>query len=75
MGQPQKNVWSTGVIDMQGPVPTGNVVKDFYVGNTHIRICDDYCRDKTPCEVEAILERIAKIAMANFRAAAERQTE
>lgn len=42
-------------------VPTGHVVKDFYIGNTHVRICDDYCRDKTPEEVQAILDRIAKI--------------
>lgn len=41
----------------------GHVVEEFYIGNTHIRICDDYCRDKTPEEVEAILKRIADITL------------
>lgn len=38
----------------------GHVVKDFYIGNTHIQICDDYCRDKTKEEVDEILARIAE---------------
>ena len=25
-----------------------NIVRDFTVGNTRIKIADDYCRDKTP---------------------------
>ena len=37
----------------------GNVVKDFQIGNTRIKICDDYCRDTSPDEVQAILDRIA----------------
>ena len=37
----------------------GNVVKDFLIGNTRIKICDDYCRDTTPEAVQAILTRIA----------------
>ena len=37
----------------------GNVVKDFKIGNTRIKICDDYCRDKTPEAVQAVLDRIA----------------
>jgi len=37
----------------------GNVVKDFLIGNTRIKICDDYCRDTTPEAVQAILDRIA----------------
>ena len=36
----------------------GNVVKDFQIGNTRIKICDDYCRDTSPEEVQAILNRI-----------------
>ena len=39
-------------------VELGHVVEDFYIGNTHVRICDDACRDKTPEEVQAILDRI-----------------
>ena len=40
-------------------VGEGNVVKDFKIGRTRIKICDDYCRDKTPEAVQAILDRIA----------------
>ena len=36
------------------------VVKDFYIGNTHIQICDDAVV-KTPEEVDAILRRCEKI--------------
>ena len=37
----------------------GNVVKDFQIGNTRIKICDNYCRDTTPEAVQVILDRIA----------------
>lgn len=37
------------------PIGKGNVVKEFKVGNTKCRICDDYCRDKTSDEVDVIL--------------------
>ena len=42
---------------------TGNVVKDFKIGNTRVKICDDYCRNKSKQEVEAILRRIANITI------------
>lgn len=51
----------------------GNVVRDFYIGATRIKICDDYCRDKTPEDVEAILARIARQAQPRLAAAAERE--
>ena len=44
---------------MVSGIGEGNVVKDFKIGNTRIKICDDYCRDKTPEDVQAILDRIA----------------
>ena len=56
-------------------VAEGNVVKDFYIGHTHIKICDDSCRDKTPEQVEAILARIARIALGSMIAAAEEKNE
>lgn len=43
------------------------VVSDYKIGNTNIKICDDACRDKTPQEVEAILERLKAIAIKHFR--------
>jgi len=38
----------------------GNVVKEFMIENTRIKICDDYCKDRTPEEVEDILRGIAR---------------
>lgn len=43
------------------PPKVGHIVKEWYDGNTHCIICDDYCRDKTPEDVEAILDRIATL--------------
>lgn len=42
------------------------VVKDFYLGNTHVTIHDDYVV-KTPDEVKAILKRCAEIVKADER--------
>ena len=44
---------------MAESVGEGHVVKDFKLGETRIKICDDYCRDKTPEAVQAVLDRIA----------------
>ncbi len=51
-----------------GPPKMGHIVKEWYDGNTHCIICDDYCRDTTPEEVEAILDHIADIAYPNLYA-------
>lgn len=37
----------------------GNVVKDYKIENTRVRICDDYCRDRTNAEIEDIIARIS----------------
>ena len=44
-------------------VATGNVVKEFFIENTRVKICDDYCKDKTKEAVEEILRRIARNAI------------
>lgn len=46
-----------------------NVVRDFTIGNTRIKIADDYCK-KTTCEVDRLLKRIAEQAQRQFSAAA-----
>lgn len=46
-----------------------NVVRDFKIGNTRIKIADNYCK-KSACEVEQILKRIAEQAQRQFSAAA-----
>ena len=42
-------------------IQEGHVVEEFYIGNTRVMICDDYCRNKTPGEVNAILKRVADV--------------
>ncbi len=44
------------------------VVKVVKEGNTTFVFHDDYCKDTTPEEVDAILKRIAAIALPNLRA-------
>lgn len=48
-----------------------NIVRDFTVGNTRIKIADDCCRDRTPEDVKRILRQIARTAQEHIRAAAE----
>lgn len=52
-----------------GRYDEGHVVEEFKIGNTQIKICDDYCRDKTPEEVDAILARIARTAQRSLTVA------
>ena len=49
-------------------VAVGNVVKEFSIGNTKVKICDDYCRNKSQAEIEEILRRIAKNALGQLNA-------
>ena len=49
-------------------IAQGNVVKEFTIGNTRIKICDDSCRDKTREDVQRILERIARQAQTKLSA-------
>ncbi len=44
---------------MVGDKDEGHVVKDFMLGDTRIKICDDYCWDKTPEDIQSALDRIA----------------
>lgn len=55
---------------MTGAEHSPNIVRDFTVGNTRIKIADDYCRDKTPEDVRRILREIAQAAQAAISAAA-----
>ena len=47
---------------------SGNVVEDFTIGNTRIKICDDFCR--TSGEVKEILDRVARRTVGSLTAAA-----
>ncbi len=46
----------------RGIVENPHIVEDFMIGNTRIRIADDFCRDKTKEDVQKILDHIAEIA-------------
>ena len=47
-----------------------HVVRDFQIGNTRIKIADNYCCQKTASEVDRILKRITERAQRQFIAAA-----
>lgn len=49
---------------------SGNVVEDFTIGNTRIKICDDFCRTRTSGEVKEILNRVARRTVGSLTAAA-----
>lgn len=50
----------------------GNVVMEFTnPSGARIKICDDYCRDKTPEDVQRILDNIARITYPVLRKAYE----
>lgn len=55
---------------MTGIVEVGNVVEEFTIGNTRIKICDDYCRNKTPEDIDRILKRIASKALEHLNTSA-----
>ena len=42
------------------------VVQDFYIGHTHVRIATDFCRPRE--EVDGILQKIARDAQRAFAA-------
>lgn len=50
----------------KNPQKIGNVVQEFMIGATHVKICDDYC--VSPEETKVILERIAARALEAYRA-------
>lgn len=39
-------------------------VMNFHIGNTSIKIKDDFCCNKTPNDIEAILQRISSTVIA-----------
>ncbi len=47
---------------MECQIPIGNIVEDFKMGNTHVIICDDDCRDKTQEDKAKAIKRMEVIA-------------
>ena len=48
-----------------------NVVEEFKIGNTRIKICDDYCYNRSDKDIEEILARIARKSQEHFTVAVE----
>ena len=49
---------------------SGNVVEDFTIGNTRIKICDDFCRTRTSGACKGSSDRVARRAVGSLTAAA-----
>lgn len=54
---------------MSETAPSGNAVENLRIGNTSVRIFDDYCRSRTPEEIKIILDRIAARAIGSLTVA------
>ena len=48
---------------------TGNIVEEYMIGNTKIKICDAAYIDKTPEDIEKILKRLTSIGWECVRSA------
>ena len=55
---------------MTGGRETPNIVKEITVGNTRIKIAEDYCRGMSAEDVKNALREIARTAKENLTAAA-----
>ena len=51
------------------------VVSECMIGNTRIKVCDDYYRDKTPKDIQRILHNIEQIAVQALMAKAQREND
>lgn len=59
---------STGGVSVDAKRKENNIVEEFKLGNTSVKICDDYCINRLDTDVEAILTRIARRAQEYFTA-------
>lgn len=48
-------------------VEEGNVVEELMLGETKAKIADDYCRDRTPEEVQEIVDGMSRNAINNMK--------
>ena len=56
-----------------GVVENPEIVEDFMIGNTRIKIEVNFCKDKTKEDVDAILKHIEQIVLNDRRNAALRE--
>lgn len=68
-GQTAEAYTYNGGVSVDAERKENNVVDEFKLGNTRVKICDDYCINRLDTDVEAILTRIARRAQEHFTAA------
>ena len=69
-GQTAPSYTSTGGVSVaESKRKENNIVEEFKLGNTSIKICDDYCYNRLDTDIEAILNSIARKAQEHFTAA------
>ena len=49
------------------PLKTGSIVKEFYLGKTHVLICDEACRNRPLEEQRQSLHNVSRIASEALR--------
>ncbi len=54
---------------MPAVMPKGNLVEEYKIGNTRIKIYDDAYANKTPEDIDRILKRLTAIGWEIVRAA------
>lgn len=57
---------------MTGGKETPNIVKEIMVGNTRIKIAEDYCLGMSAADIKSAIREIARTARENLTAAAAR---
>lgn len=55
------------VLIVNKPISKGNLVEEFKLGNTRIKIYDSAYIDKTPEDIERILQNIANITLRYYQ--------
>lgn len=50
-----------------------NIVAEYRIGNTRIKIADDYCRERTQDDIDCILKRITQNAISYVTATENKQ--
>lgn len=56
-----------------GVIENPEIVEDYMIGNTRIKIAVNYCKNKTKEDVDAVINNIKRIAMDDWRGAAMRK--
>lgn len=56
-------------------IPEPHIARDYKIGNTRVIVATNYCEDKTPEDVQKILDRIARKVQPGLVAAMIKEQE